>query len=80
MNELFILGELMEGPQSGYDLHNALKVSLGRHRKISYGVIYPLLEKLEERNFLEITTIDRPDGKIKKLLQSQKKERNVFLN
>lgn len=66
MNELFILGELMEGPQSGYDLHHALQVSLGRHRKISYGVIYPLLEKLEKKGFLEIVTIERSDGKNKK--------------
>lgn len=67
MNELFILGELMEGPQSGYDLHNALQASLGRHRKISYGVIYPLLEKLEAKSFLEIVTIERSDGKNKKI-------------
>ncbi|NRZ43660.1 DNA-binding PadR family transcriptional regulator [Clostridium beijerinckii] len=51
MNELFILGELMEEPQSGYDLRNALQASLGRHRKVSYGVIYPLLEKLENDGF-----------------------------
>ncbi len=67
MNELFILGELMEGPHSGYDLHNAMQVSLGHHRKISYGVIYPLLEKLAAKNLLEITAIERTDGKIKKI-------------
>ena len=78
MNELFILGELMEEPQSGYDLHNALKVSLGRHRKISYGVIYPLLERLKERDFLEITTIDRPDGKNKKIAAITEKGKKRF--
>ncbi len=67
MNELFILGELMEEPQSGYDLHNALQASLGRHRKISYGVIYPLLEKLEKKGLLDITTISISDGKNKKI-------------
>ena len=67
MNELFILGELMEEPQSGYDLHKALQASLGRHRKISYGVIYPLLEKLEKKGFLTIDTLERPDGKNKKI-------------
>lgn len=67
MNELFILGELMEGPHSGYDLHNAMQVSLGRHRKISYGVIYPLLEKLAAKSLLEITTTERTDGKSKKI-------------
>jgi DNA-binding PadR family transcriptional regulator len=36
----------MEEPQSGYDLRNALQASLGRHLKVSYWVIYPLIEKL----------------------------------
>ncbi len=67
MNELFILGELMEGPQSGYDLHHALQTSLGRHRKISYGVIYPLLEKLEAEGLLQMVPIERMDGKNKKV-------------
>ncbi len=67
MHELFILGELMEGPQTGYDLRNAMQTSLGRHRKISYGVIYPLLEKLEQKGFLTITNVARPDGKNKKV-------------
>ncbi|MFW2490799.1 PadR family transcriptional regulator [Clostridium chromiireducens] len=66
MNELFILGELMEEPQSGYDLRNALQVSLGRHRKVSYGVIYPLLEKLEKEGLVEITNVGS-DGKNKKM-------------
>lgn len=79
MNELFILGELMEEPQSGYDLRNALQASLGRHRKVSYGVIYPLLEKLENDGFLEITNVES-HGKIRKWLQLRKKEKNVFLS
>lgn len=78
MNELFILGELMEEPQSGYDLHHALKVSLGRHRKVSYGVIYPLLERLQEQNFLEMTPIDKADGKNKKIATITEKGRERF--
>lgn len=54
MNELFILGELMEGPQNGYHLRSALQTSLGRHRKISFGVIYPLLDKLADLGFIQI--------------------------
>ena len=68
MNELFILGELMEEPQSGYYLRNALQVSLGHHRKISYGVIYPLLEQLEKDGLVEITNVES-DGKNKKVLE-----------
>ncbi|OOM72032.1 PadR family transcriptional regulator [Clostridium sp. BL-8] len=77
MNELFILGELMEEPQSGYDLRNALQVSLGRHRKVSYGVIYPLLEKLEKDGFVEITTVGS-DGKNKKITTITEKGKKRF--
>lgn len=65
MNELFILGELMEDPASGYDLRNAMQASLGKKRKISYGVIYPLLEKLKEQGFVTIET--NAQGRTKKL-------------
>lgn len=78
MNELFILGELMEEPQSGYDLHRALQISLGRHRKISCGVIYPLLEKLEKKGLMEIATILKCDGKNKKIATITEKGRKRF--
>lgn len=78
MNELFILGELMEEPESGYHLRNALQVSLGHHRKISYGVIYPLLEKLEKEGFLEINNVglDKKNKKIATI--TEKGEKRFF--
>ncbi|OPJ61606.1 PadR family transcriptional regulator [Clostridium chromiireducens] len=77
MNELFILGELMEEPQSGYYLRSALQVSLGHHRKVSYGVIYPLLEKLEKDGLVEITTVGA-DGKNKKVATITEKGKKRF--
>lgn len=77
MNELFILGELMEGPQSGYDLHNLMQLSLGRHRKISYGVIYPLLEKFGNQGFLEIRSV-ASEGKNKKVATITEKGKKRF--
>ena len=77
MNELFILGELMEEPQSGYDLRNAMQVSLGHHRKISYGVIYPLLEKFENEGFLDTNNIVS-DGKNKKVATITEKGKKRF--
>lgn len=77
INELFILGELMEEPQSGYDLRNGLQIFLGRHRKISYGVIYPLLEKLENEGFLEMTKVES-NGKTKKIASITKKGKEYF--
>ncbi|MDR1179166.1 MAG: PadR family transcriptional regulator [Spirochaetales bacterium] len=55
MNELFILGELMEGPQNGYKLCLLMQLSLGKHRKISCGVIYPLFDKLANSELITLT-------------------------
>ncbi|HBF36418.1 MAG TPA: PadR family transcriptional regulator [Firmicutes bacterium] len=77
INELFILGELMEEPQSGYELRNGLQIYLGRHRKISYGVLYPLLEKLENESFLEITNAES-NGKSKKIAAITEKGKQRF--
>lgn len=77
INELFILGELMEEPQSGYDLRNGLQIFLGRHRKISYGVLYPLLEKLENEGFLEMANLET-NGKAKKIASITKEGEEHF--
>lgn len=77
INELFILGELMEEPQSGYDLRNGLQIYLGRHRKISYGVLYPLLEKLENDGLLKMTNAES-GGKTKKVASITKKGEEYF--
>jgi len=54
-----------------------LQVSLGHHRKISYGVIYPLLEKLEKEGFLEITNVES-DKKNKKIATITEKGKKRF--
>jgi len=77
INELFILGELMEEPQSGYDLRNGLQIFLGHHRKISYGVLYPLLEKLENEGFLEMANLET-NGKTKKIASITKEGEEHF--
>lgn len=58
MNELFILSELMEAPQNAYHLRSALQVSLGRNRKISFGVLYPLLDKLQKSGLIELRVVE----------------------
>ncbi|HAT55140.1 MAG TPA: PadR family transcriptional regulator, partial [Lactobacillus sp.] len=55
MNELYILGELMENPKTAYRLRQSMQVSLGRHRKVSFGVIYPLFERLEKAGYITLT-------------------------
>ncbi|VDG24716.1 PadR family transcriptional regulator [Lactiplantibacillus mudanjiangensis] len=60
MNELFVLGELMEEPQNGYQLRTAMQVSLGHHRRISFGVIYPLFERLQKQGLITLQVIEAP--------------------
>jgi len=47
MYELFVLGELMDGPHYGYLLRDILGRLLGPFRQISWGVLYPLIRHLE---------------------------------
>lgn len=49
MIELPILGLLKEGPRHGYKLKRRLETIVGYFGNVSYGSLYPMLRKLEER-------------------------------
>ena len=50
--ELFVLGELMDGPHYGYLLRDILGRLLGPFRHISWGVLYPLIRHLEREGLI----------------------------
>jgi DNA-binding PadR family transcriptional regulator len=50
--ELFILGELMDGPHHGYLLRDILARLLGPYRQISWAAIYPLIHRLEREGLI----------------------------
>src|SRR5438128_6424688 len=52
MYELFVLGELMDGPHYGYILRDILGRLLGPFRHISWGVLYPLIRRLEREGLI----------------------------
>ncbi len=54
--ELFVLGELMDEPHHGYQLHKILSTLLGPFRQISWGVLYPLIRQLENEELLVSNT------------------------
>lgn len=56
MYELFILGELMNQPLHGYRLQSILSNVVGPIRQISWGVLYPLIRKLENEGLIEKAT------------------------
>jgi DNA-binding PadR family transcriptional regulator len=65
MYELFILSELMDRPKTGYDLQKILQYVLGSHRKVSFGVMYLLLNKLSDAKFITLTDDREGEGRAK---------------
>ena len=61
--ELFVLGELLDGPRHGYQLREILSRLLGPFRQISWGMLYPLIRQLEREGLVayegESTTEER---------------------
>ncbi|TGB02338.1 PadR family transcriptional regulator [Halobacillus salinus] len=53
MYELFILGELMDKPMHGYLLQHVLDKVVGPNRKISWGVLYPLIQRMTKEELIE---------------------------
>src|SRR5262249_32839433 len=51
--ELFVLGRLMSQPFHGYLLRQLLGVAIGPTRQISWGVLYPLIRRLEGGGLIE---------------------------
>lgn len=76
MSELFVLGELMESPQNGYHLRNTMQASLGKNCKVSFGVLYPLLDKLTKNGLITITVND--EGRTQKTASMSAKGRQRF--
>lgn len=60
MYELYILAELIERPRTGYKLRTVLELTLGSYRKVSWGVMYPLLNRLDEAGYIVLS--DREEG------------------
>ncbi len=50
--ELFVLGELMMGPQHGYRLPLIMQRILGPFHRLSWGTLYPLIRRLEQQGLI----------------------------
>jgi DNA-binding PadR family transcriptional regulator len=58
VNELAILGLLMEQPLHGYELKKRLTGLLGGRASLSFGSLYPALGRLERRGFVTAVEAD----------------------
>ncbi|CAH8717539.1 PadR family transcriptional regulator [Paenibacillus thiaminolyticus] len=54
MLEYIILGLLMEGPMSGYDMKKTIDSSVGLFYRTSYGSLYPALKRLANKGLLSV--------------------------
>lgn len=57
MYTLFVLGELLDNPLSGYQLRDILGYVIGTRVKVSWGNIYPLLDKLSTSGDITLTAV-----------------------
>ncbi|AOZ92603.1 PadR family transcriptional regulator [Paenibacillus crassostreae] len=65
MLEYVILGMLIEGPMSGYDLKKTIDSTVGFFYKVSFGSLYPALKRLAAKEWVTVTEME--DSKNKKL-------------
>lgn len=62
MYELFLLGKLLERPWYGYEFQQALSGFAGPHRKVSWGTVYPLFQRLERGGLIRPVLQRGPKG------------------
>jgi hypothetical protein len=60
--ELFVLSELMVQPMSGSFLHETARRILGPFRPLSWGIISPLLRRLEQQGLVTSVIEQRRAG------------------
>lgn len=76
MLEYIIMGMLMEGSMSGYDLKKTIDGSVGTFYTASYGSLYPALKRMTERG--QLSVLDTEDSKNKKLYTLLPEGRELF--
>jgi DNA-binding PadR family transcriptional regulator len=77
MYELFVLGELMDGPHHGYSLREILSRMLGPFRQISWGVLYPLIRQLEREGLIAQDEEASAEGKVGTSNSKQRKSYRI---
>nr|NNM91297.1 PadR family transcriptional regulator [Bacilli bacterium] len=73
-----ILGFLMKGERSGYDIRQLFQESIGFFYNTSYGGIYPALNKLEKEGNVQKTVVPQAGKPNKNLYSITKRGQEVF--
>lgn len=77
MLEYILLGMLMEGTMSGYELKKTIDSTVGTFYKASYGSLYPALKRLADKDMVSLTETD--NNKNKKLYTLLPSGQKAFL-
>jgi len=79
MLEYIILGLLMEGNMSGYDMKKTIDLSIGMFYKTSFGSLYPALKRLTDRAWVSVTE-EEGSSKNKKIYSLLPEGKNSFID
>jgi DNA-binding PadR family transcriptional regulator len=79
MYELFVLGKLMHRPMHGYMLQFIINAAVGPFRRLSWGTLYPLLRKLEQKGLITQQRGGSSDGRGTKNYRTTSLGRKRFL-
>lgn len=77
MIDLVILGMLMQGQMSGYDIKKITEQTIGIFYKMSYGSLYPALKRLVKDGY--VSEEETNDSKNKKLYAVTEKGQQHFI-
>lgn len=77
MLEYVLLGMLMEGQMSGYDLKKTIDSTVGHFYAASFGSLYPALKRLADKGYVSV--FETADSKNKKLYSLLPEGKETFL-
>jgi DNA-binding PadR family transcriptional regulator len=79
MTDFAILGFLMYGPKSGYDIKRLMAMSTAQFYEASYGSIYPALERMAGRGLVAAERSER-SGRLRRAYAISAAGRREFLD
>lgn len=80
LHRYLILGLLMDGPMSGYDIKKRVNTALGIITNASYGTLYPTLHKLLAEDAVQVQVISQTGRPSKKVYRVTNRGRQEFLD
>lgn len=79
MYELFILSKLLHRPMHGYLIQTILNSAIGPFRRVSWGTLYPLMKRLEQKGLIVAVDTSEDDPRGKKRYRTTEAGRSRFL-